>query len=1295
MKTDEIRVLLVEDDEDDYLLTRDMLAEAGGGRYVLEWVASYQEALDVIKQRRHDVCLVDYRLGERTGLDLLREGAGLGCAAPIILLTGQGDQDVDLAAMKAGAADYLIKRMTASQSLDRAIRYALEHKHQEEALREREERFHALYDDNPSMYFTVAPDGTVQSVNRFGAQRLGYQPGELVGGSVLKVVHDDDHEDASQGLAVAFAHPERVVTMEFRKVKKNKDVIWVQETIRVLPAAAAAAAGTGPVALIVCEDITERKRAEGALQFAKYTIDRASDAIYWVAPDAKILDVNDAACAMLGYTKDEFRTMTVHDLNLDFQADTWPAYWEESRRRGAMVIETRHRAKDGRIIPIEVTVNFLTYEGKEYHCAFVRNITERKQAEKALRESEERLRLAQFSTDVGIWDWDTKMNKLTWTPELEAIYGLEPGTVHSYDDFSRRVHPDDIASVEAVRSKAVQDQKPFDLEFRIIRPSGEMRWISARGRGFYDESGRLIRVLGNNMDITERKQVEQLLTNLVEGTASVTGEAFFPALVQRLASAMGAPFALVTELAGRSRTKLRTLAVWEGDGPGQDFEYDTLGTPCEVVLSKGSAYYPTGVRALFPDDQDLVELEADGYLGHVLRDAQGEPIGHLCVLTTTPLRIGNQALPIMAVFSARAAAELQRKQAEEQLWELHLALANAMPGISLLNPQGRYEEVNDAYARMLGYESSELIGCDWAPTVAPEDRGVAHEAYQRMLSEGSGEFEARAVRKDGSSFFKHVLMVKRTAKDGALLGHHCFMRDISTRKHLEEEAARAQHFLNSILENIPHMIVVKDARSLRFARFNRAGEELVGFSREELLGKSDYDLFPQEEADFFAKKDREVLASGRLLEIPEEPIQTRSKGERLLRTKKIPLFNEKGEPEYLLGISEDITERVQLEQRLRQAEKMEAIGTLAGGIAHDFNNILSAMIGYTELSLDGVQPGSRARQNLDQVLVAGRRAKALIQQILAFSRRRDPQREVFALDRLLQEATTLLRASIPTTINMRVDLQGGESRVLADPTQLQQVIINLCSNAAQAMQQTGGTLDLVLEKLDLTSSFAAAHPPLKPGPHVRLTVRDTGVGMDPEVLRRIFDPFFTTKKVGEGTGLGLSAALGIVTSHGGTITVQSERGRGSTFSVYLPQFTASPVDVDRTPSAIRGGSERILFIDDEAALARLGEQMLGNLGYRVTAMTDPVLALGQFRNAPDAFDLVMTDQTMPGLTGDALARELTRIRPGLPVILCTGYTQGFSEQTAREIGISAFLMKPLEVAEVDQAIRRVLNQAAR
>lgn len=512
------------------------------------------------------------------------------------------------------------------------------------------------------------------------------------------------------------------------------------------------------------------------------------------------------------------------------------------------------------------------------------------------------------------------------------------------------------------------------------------------------------------------------------------------------------------------------------------------------------------------------------------------------------------------------------------------------------------------------------------------------------------------------------------------------------RKQAEQALQASEERFRTFTQYFPGPAFIKNAKGQHLF-VNPAFEEALNLSRSDWEGKTNDELFPSHIAADINRHDQQILRDGKSLQVIE---QTEQNGERRqwLVTKFL-ISDGQRHPALLGGIALDVTERKQLEQRLRQAEKMEALGTLAGGIAHDFNNILAAMIGYTELAQDGVTAGSRAGRNLDQVLVAGRRAKALIQQILAFSRQREPQREVLDLGTLLQEAMTLLRASIPATIAMRVDVRSSDSTVLADPTQLQQVIMNVCSNAAQAMQERGGTLGLHLEEVDVPPSFASMHPPLRAGAHMRLTITDTGVGMTPEVLARIFDPFFTTKKVGEGTGLGLSASLGIVTSHGGTISVESEPGRGSTFSIYLPKLTAA-TDSSQGPEADRrGGSERILFVDDETALVRLADQTLGNLGYRVTVLTDPVLALGQFRSEPDAFDLVITDQTMPGMTGEVLARELLRLRPSLPIILCTGFSEGMSEQAARKVGFRGLLMKPLTVAELDQAIHNALQRSTR
>ncbi len=394
----------------------------------------------------------------------------------------------------------------------------------------------------------------------------------------------------------------------------------------------------------------------------------------------------------------------------------------------------------------------------------------------------------------------------------------------------------------------------------------------------------------------------------------------------------------------------------------------------------------------------------------------------------------------------------------------------------------------------------------------------------------------------------------------------------------------------------------------------------------------------------------------------------------------------------LSRIEEAEAERRVLLRHLQQSQKMEAIGTLASGIAHDFNNILSAVVGYTELAQLSTSDEIKCREKLNLVLTASGRAKALIQQILAFSRQSEEERKPVQISHIVKEVLQFMRASLPATIEIRKEIGANIEAILADPVQIHQIFMNLCTNAHHAMIESGGVLEVKLASVDIVPENAVLHPDLNPGPHVRISVKDTGHGMNPATLQKIFDPYFTTKEKGVGTGLGLAVVHGIVQKHGGAIIVKSEPGKGSSFDLYFPAIQKEPVLIAALPEELATGNERILLIDDEQILADIGREMMEYLGYTVETRTSSVDALALFSRNPGRFDLVITDLTMPNMTGDKLAAELLRIRPDIPIVICTGYSERMLAERVKAVGVSALVMKPIVLSKLAIVVREALDR---
>lgn len=611
-----------------------------------------------------------------------------------------------------------------------------------------------------------------------------------------------------------------------------------------------------------------------------------------------------------------------------------------------------------------------------------------------------------------------------------------------------------------------------------------------------------------------------------------------------------------------------------------------------------------------------------------------------------------------------------------------------------------------------------------------------------------GTFVARALRGEEvqdfrtqlrtpeSSVGSHYRINARALRNAAGDVHAVLLvaRDVTRDLSTEQELVKAHAFLHSIVENIPNMIFVKDAQSLRFELFNRAGEDLLGLSRQDLLGKNDFDLFPRDQAEFFQARDRQTLHSGRLLEIFEEPIET-SSGERWLHTKKIPIRDASGEPRYLLGISEDITERrsadallsqakAELEQRviertaeltraneelrreigdrerverelrraeqqLMHAQKMEAVGRLAGGVAHDFNNMLSAILGHVGLALSDVSPHDPLREDLQQIKEAAERATALTQQLLAYSRRQTMQPKVVDLNALVQDMKRLLERVIGEDVELVVEPSPSELLVQLDPSKLEQALVNLAVNACDAMP-CGGQLRIALSSQEFSSKSPEAHGVLL-GRYVVLTVQDTGTGMDAETQSKVFEPFFSTKKGERKIGLGLAMVYGIVVQSGGHIALTSEPGRGTAFELYFPEYQGErPSFQSRASSSTPSRSETILLVEDEAVVRRAAAAILRRAGYTILEASNGADALAIADCHPSSIDLLLTDVVMPGMSGPELARRLADVRPKVAVLYMSGYTANVIGREGRLDADVAFLEKPFTPNHLLEKVRAVL-----
>jgi len=653
-----------------------------------------------------------------------------------------------------------------------------------------------------------------------------------------------------------------------------------------------------------------------------------------------------------------------------------------------------------------------------------------------------------------------------------------------------------------------------------------------------------------------------------------------------------------------------------------------------------------------------------------------------------------------------------RKLAEEAFSESQQQLANIVDFLPdatfVIDNQGRIIAWNRAIEEMTGFKASAMLGKGDYEYALPfygkrrpvlidlvlEPQENIETKYVNLERKGSflaGEAYTQELPAGGYYLYA-MASVLRDSK-GNVVGAIESIRDFTERRSMVEALAAAEEKYRGIFENaVDGIFQITPADSIISA--NPAFARILRYDSPEEMVATLTDISQQlyVDPDRCTELFRLVEKEGVVREF-EARLYRKDRSIAWVTLNARAVRDERGKILYLEGTAQDITDRKLLETRLFQAQKMDAIGTLAGGIAHDFNNLLVPIIGYTELALNRNIPESRMRTNLQQVLISAFRAKDLVKQILTFSRQTEQERKPIQVSSLVLETLKLIRASLPSTIEVRQHLasDAASSMVMADPTQIHQVLMNLCANAGHAMSKRGGLLEVELSNEEIDPFSGRQSRELGPGSYLRITVRDTGHGMDLSTVKRIFDPYFTTKKPGEGTGLGLAVVYSIVKNYEGAILVDSEPGKGSSFHVYLPRVGITAPAYAEMATTLPMGSGRILAIDDDALILELERQIFEELGYEVVVRLSSLDALELFKRQPDQFDLVFTDHTMPQMTGLDLAREILRIKPGIPIILCSGCSDLVVAKRAQEIGIKAIVPKPLIMKDLADVLSKILT----
>ncbi len=1121
-----------------------------------------------------------------------------------------------------------------------------------------EEKYRMLV-DKVNVGIMVIQDGIMKYLNPRHLEVTGYSEAEVIGKPFVDFTHPDDVKTAYANHCKR-VRGERVEPYLLRIIARDGTLRWLEVDGLI-------GEWEGqPAGINFLNDVTARVLTDQALQTRERqfrTLVESANVSILVLQDGVVRYANPHHAEVIGYSQEE--SLGTPFLELVYEDDRSLANANFLRRQAGEHVPTyllRTVAKDGTIRWKDVTGTPMEWEGRPAALVFLNDVTERELAAKALAASETQYRNVVERANVSIMVIQDELIKYS-NPRASLDSGYSPEELLNtrYLDYT---HPEDrdIARENYIMRLA-GEHRDQDI-VRIVAKDGSIRWLEVSGVAMEWEGRPAALVFLN--DVTERERAAKALAASERQYRELVQNANSIILRWGLDGRIIFINAFGLQYFGYEENELLGRSVLDTIVPATESSGRNLELMIENITRDPDAY---SVNANENRRKDGAKVWVNWGNKGIL-DENGRLVEVLSVGTDETERM-------------RAERELRASESRYRSLVENIPLGVAVIGqdmrIQSLNPamQAWFPDVDEA-TRPLCYEAyndpPRDAPCVYCPTLKTLRDGRVHEA----VTETPRGDEVRRFRIVSTPIRDHT---------GSVVAALEAVEDITERSLAEEALRRSEQKYRTLLHAIPQKIIYKDAHSTYLA-VNSSFARDYGLKPEELVGMDDFSLYPETLAEKYRADDRRVMTSGMTQEYDEEyVVHDRT---MIVHTLKAPVLDAGGHAEGVLTIFWDVTSRKLAEEALRRAEKMEAIGTLAGGIAHDFNNILGAIVNLTTLAKRQLPSGSRTVLDLDQVLQSAERGKSLVRQILTFSRPEGESRKPFPPGPIVREVLGLLRPSLPAAITIRETIAETTRAILGDPVKFHQVVLNLCTNAIDALLESGGVITVSLQQRTVAPNDTPPHPSLGVGSYLELRVEDTGPGIPAQVQERIFEPFFTTKCPGRGTGLGLAVVHGIVTQHGGAVILESAPDRGTTFRVFFPIHAGQSAVAEAQQAEPAYGKGHILFVDDEQTLARSSALLLESYGYTVTMALSGQEALDIFRQKPAAFDLVITDLTMPDMNGKDLAMTILGLRPNLPIILCTGFSESLSAEEAYRLGISEYAYKPVDWDALSATIDRLL-----